>query len=217
MSDTQTGYENAFGVLRQFVRRRRNQERCELCSAEVAAEHPHLIEPRTRKLLCTCDACAILFSASGTKYKRVPRRVLALEKFHLSDAQWESLRIPINMAFFYRSTPDARVVAFYPSPAGATESQLALETWSELEDVNPVLKDMEADVEALLVNRVAYARGAAASAYYVLPIDECYKLVGLIRSKWRGLAGGAEVWQTIGEFFEQLKQRAIVVTERANA
>jgi hypothetical protein len=76
---------------------------------------------------------------------------------------------------------------------------------------------MEADVEALLVNRVAYARGAAASAYYVLPIDECYKLVGLIRSQWRGLSGGAEVWQAIGEFFEQLKRRATVITERANA
>jgi len=217
MSETQAGYESAFGVLRQFVRRRRNQERCELCSADVADEHPHLIEPKTRMLLCTCDACAILFSASGTKYKRVPRRVLALEDFHLSDAQWESLRIPINMAFFHRSTPDARVVAFYPSPAGATESQLAIETWGELEDANPVLKDMEADVEALLVNRVAYARGAAASAYYVLPIDECYKLVGLIRSQWRGLSGGAEVWQAIGEFFEQLKRRATVITERANA
>jgi hypothetical protein len=143
--------------------------------------------------------------------------VLSLEKFHLSDAQWESLRIPINMAFFYRSTPDARMVAFYPSPAGATESQLALETWSELEDVNPVLKEMEADVEALLVNRVEYARGAAASTYYVLPIDDCYKLVGLIRSKWRGLSGGADVWQKIREFFEELKQRATVVTERANA
>ena len=106
-------------------------ERCELCSAEVAAEHPHLIEPGSRKLLCTCNACAILFSGMGTKYKRVPRRVLALSDFHLTDGQWESLMIPISMAFFFRSTPDARVVAFYPSPAGATESLLPLETWKD--------------------------------------------------------------------------------------
>ena len=122
----QPGYENAFGALRQFVRRKRDAERCELCSAEVGAHHSHLIEPGTRKMLCTCDPCAILFSASGAKYKRLPRRVLSFSDFRLSDGQWESLMVPINMVFFFRSTPDARVVAFYPSPAGATESLLGL-------------------------------------------------------------------------------------------
>ena len=214
----QSGYENAFGALRQFIRpRKRGVERCELCSAEVASEHPHLIEPGTRKLLCTCNACAILFSGMGTKYKRVPRRVLALQNFNLSDGQWESLMVPISMAFFFRSTPDARVVAFYPSPAGATESLLPLETWKDIEDANPLLKEVESDVEALLVNRVGHARGFTAAEYYVLPIDECYKLVGLIRANWRGLSGGTEVWQEIGQFFDGLKQRATVVKEEANA
>ena len=125
--------------------------------------------------------------------------------------------VPISMAFFFHSTPDARVVAFYPSPAGATESLLPLETWTEIEDANPVLKEMEPDVEALLVNRVGHARGFSAAEYYVLPIDECYKLVGLIRANWRGLSGGTEVWQEIGEFFDGLKQRATVVREEANA
>jgi hypothetical protein len=215
MSAVQPGFENAFGALRQFVKRRKDVERCELCSAEVSADHPHLIEPAKRKLLCTCGACAILFAGMGMKYKRVPRRVLALKDFHLSDAQWESLMVPISMAFFFRSTPDQRVIALYPSPAGATESQLPLDTWKDIEDANPVLQSMEADVEALLVNRVGYARGAAAPEYYVLPIDECYKLVGLIRARWRGLSGGTEVWQEIGNFFGGLKQRATVVTETA--
>ncbi|MGA9509506.1 MAG: DUF5947 family protein [Candidatus Sulfotelmatobacter sp.] len=214
----QTGYENAFGALRQFIRpRKRDMERCELCSAEVSSGHPHLIEPGTRKLFCTCDACAILFSGMGTKYKRVPRRVLALQNFHLSDGQWESLMVPISMAFFFRSTPDARVVAFYPSPAGATESLLPLETWKDIKDANPILLDVESDVEALLVNRVGHARGFTAAEYYVLPIDECYKLVGLIRANWRGLSGGTEVWQEIGQFFDGLKRRATVVKEEANA
>ncbi|HXP40448.1 MAG TPA: DUF5947 family protein [Candidatus Acidoferrales bacterium] len=218
MKPVQPGYENAFGALRQFIRpRRRDVERCELCSAEVATEHAHLIEPGRRKLLCSCNACAILFSAMGTKYKRVPRRVLVLADFHLSDGQWESLMVPISMAFFFRSTPDARVVAFYPSPAGATESLLPLETWTDIEDANPVLQELESDVEALLVNRVGYARGFAAPEYYVLPIDECYKLVGLIRSSWRGLSGGTEVWQRIGGFFDGLKQRATVIREDAHA
>lgn len=217
MREVQPGYENAFGALRQFVRRKKNVERCELCSAEVAAEHPHLIEPATRKLLCSCNACAILFSAMGTKYKRIPRRVLALANFHLTDAQWESLMVPISMAFFFRSTPDARVLALYPSPAGATESLLPLDTWKDITAANPALANMEADVEALLVNRVGHVRGVAAPEYYVLPIDECYKLVGLIRTQWRGLSGGTEVWQEIGRFFDGLKQRATVIREEANA
>src|SRR5580692_5927132 len=218
MKPVQPGYENAFGALRQFIRpRRRDVERCELCSAEVATEHAHLIEPSSRKLLCTCNACAILFSAMGTKYKRVPRRVLALADFHLSDGQWESLMVPISMAFFFRSTPDARVVAFYPSPAGATESLLPLETWTDIEDANPVLQELESDVEALLVNRVGHVRGFTAPEYYVLPIDECYKLVGLIRANWRGLSGGVEVWQEIASFFDGLKKRATVISEEANA
>jgi len=213
MSVGQTDYESAFGALRRFVRRKRNVERCEMCSAEVGRDHPHLIEPASRKLLCTCNACTILFSGSGTKYKRVPRRVLSFADFHLSDGQWESLMVPINMAFFFHSTPDARVVAFYPSPAGATESLLPLETWADIEQENPVLKEMERDVEALLVNRVGHSRGFGAAEYYVLPIDECYKLVGLIRANWRGLSGGTEVWQEIGKFFDGLKQRATVVSE----
>jgi hypothetical protein len=214
----QPGYESAFGALKQFIRpRKRDVERCELCSAEVASEHPHLVEPGTRKLLCTCNACAILFSGMGTRYKRVPRRVLALQNFHLSDGQWESLMVPISMVFFFRSTPDARVVAFYPSPAGATESLLPLETWKDIEDANPILLQVEPDVEALLVNRVGHARGFTAPEYYVLPIDECYKLVGLIRANWHGLSGGTEVWQRIGQFFDDLKQRATVVKEETNA
>jgi uncharacterized protein DUF5947 len=218
MKVAQAGNDNAFRVLRQFVRpRKRDVERCELCSAEVASEHPHLIEPASRKLLCTCSACAILFSGMGTKYKRVPRRVLALADFRLSDGQWESLMVPISMAFFFRSTPDARVVAFYPSPAGATESLLPLETWKDIESINPVLQAMEADAEALMVNRIGHTRGFTAPEYYVLPIDECYKLVGLIRADWRGFSGGTEVWQEIGRFFDGLKQRAQVISQEANA
>src|ERR1700737_5057814 len=117
MNVAQPGNENAFAALRQLIRRRRDVERCELCRADVATDHPHLIEPGSRKLLCTCNPCAILFSGLGTKYKRVPRRVLALADFRLADGQWGGLMVPISMAFFFRSTPDARGVAFYTSPA----------------------------------------------------------------------------------------------------
>jgi hypothetical protein len=39
-------------------------------------------------------------------------------------------------------------------------------------------------------------------------IDECFKLVGLIRSRWQGLSGGTEVWREIAEFFNGLKARS---------
>ena len=215
MNQAPPGNESAFRALRQLVRRKPGGERCELCSAQVGPGHAHLIEPASRKLLCACNACAILFSGMGTKYKRVPGRVLAFPDFHLSDGQWESLMVPISMAFFFRSTPDARVVAFYPSPAGAIESQLPLETWKDIEDENPALQEMEADAEALLVNRVGHARGFGGPEYYLIPIDECYRLTGMIRSHWKGLSGGTEVWQEIGKFFEALKSRAEV--KRASA
>ncbi len=130
----------AFDVLRQFARRPRAAERCELCSTEIASQHPHLLDPAVRKLVCSCDACALLFSGQDrARFKRVPRLVRLLANFQMTDAQWDSLMIPINMAFFFRSSPDARMVAMYPSPAGATESLLSLESWNEIAAVNPEL------------------------------------------------------------------------------
>ena len=67
----------------------------------------------------------------------------------------------------------------------------------------------------LLVNRVGMARGCTPAEYYLVPIDECYKLVGLIRTHWRGLSGGTEVWREIGAFFAALKQRAGFASEGA--
>ena len=202
-----------FGVLRQFARRQRSVERCELCSVDLRPDHPHLIELAQRKLLCACDACALLFSGPASKYKRVPRRILALPHFQLTDAEWNGLMVPINMAFFFRNSLEQRVIAMYPSPAGATESLLALESWNEIVTRNPALAGMEQDVEALLVNRLGYSRGYSAPEYYLLPIDECYKLVGLIRAHWKGLSGGTEVWQQIAEFFKNVKERAVEIAE----
>lgn len=208
----------SFAALKQFVRERAPVEHCELCSLEVPSDHQHLIEPIGRKLLCACDACSILFSGqAGTKYRRVPRRILSLPDFRITDAQWEALMIPINMAFLFYSEPQQKIVALYPSPAGATESLLPLDSWAEIAGENPILNHMEPDVEALLVSRVDRMHGRSSAAYYLAPIDECYKLVGLIRSNWRGFSGGAEVWEKIGGFFESLKRRASVVNEAARA
>jgi hypothetical protein len=213
------GAAQAFDSLRQFARKpKRNVEQCELCSAELRSEHPHLIELSQRKLLCACDACALLFTGpGGRKYKRVPRDARLLAGFRMTDAEWEGLLIPINLAFFFQNSVNSRVSALYPSPAGATESLLPLEAWSGIVEANPVLSELEPDVEALLVNRVGQSRGTSPAEYYIVPIDACYKLVGLIRIHWRGLSGGTEVWQEIGNFFTELRTRASIVTEDLHA
>jgi len=185
------------------------QEHCDLCGEPIPPEHRHLLEISTREMKCACRPCSILFdkeAASEGRYRLVPDRRLFLEDFELSDAQWDSLRIPVDMAFFFYSTPAERVVAFYPSPMGPTESLLKLSAWEELERRNPVLGGMDRDVEALLVNRVRGAR-----EYFLVPMDECYSLVGLIRTRWRGLSGGREVWEEIERFFDELRKRSKTV------
>jgi hypothetical protein len=83
------------------------------------------------------------------------------------------------------------------------ESLLPLESWAPRVAANPILTEMEPDVEALLVNCLKGAR-----EYYLVPIDRCYELVGLIRAYWRGLSGGPEVWREIGQFFNHLQATA---------
>lgn len=178
-------------------------ESCELCSGEIPAEgHPHLIEPLTRQLLCACRPCALLFDNAGeTRYQRIPERPRYLRDFLLTDGQWDELLIPIRLAFFFSSTPEKKITALYPGPAGATESLLPLSAWSEIVRDNPVLGTLRPDVEALLVYRVGEIR-----EHYIAPIDRCFELVGLIRKTWHGLSGGTLVWREIGHFFAELKK-----------
>ncbi len=200
-----------FATLQRFARRAAEAaeaalERCELCSEPIPPEHRHLLDTSRREIACVCRACSILFNreaASEGKYRLIPDRRLELRDFQMSESEWERLRIPVGMAFFFHSTPAHRVVALYPGPMGATESLLELHTWSELEQRNPVLASMQPDIEALLVNR---ARGAR--EHFLVPIDDCYRLVGLIRMHWRGLGGGQEVWREIGRFFAALRERS---------
>jgi hypothetical protein len=210
MADQLGGAESQrpFAAFRQLARQaaRDAEEHCDLCGEAITPTHRHLLDLASRELQCTCRACALLFdqaAAGGGARKLVPTRILRLPDFALSDAQWESLRIPVNMAFFFTNSQAGRVMALYPGPQGATESLLPLETWEDVVQHNPMVAQIEPDVEALLINRVREARD-----YLIVPIDECYRLVGLIRLHWRGLTGGREVWQEIDAFFARLRQQA---------
>jgi hypothetical protein len=201
--------ETPFKMLRRLTQPRTVQERCELCSVALAPGHRHLLEMSSRQVICACDHCAMRFQVVvGGRFKLIPRYPRALPDFHLTDSQWESLALPINLAFLFYNTPGGKMTAMYPSPAGATESLLPLTAWKVLVDDNPALTHMEPDVEALLVNRVGTAR-----QYHLAPIDACYELVGLIRVHWRGLSGGDEVWEQIAAFFARLEERCEPLSE----
>ena len=186
-------------------------ERCVRCGIALPPEHRHLLArggAALASLACVCTRCAPLYEggAADATYVVVPQRYLALSEFALSDAQWDDLMMPVNMAFIFLRGAARRAVAFYPSPAGATESLLTLEHWETLARENPILASLTPDVEALLINRLREARD-----YYLVPIDACYELVGRIRANWRGLSGGEEVWRSVSAFYATLRAKSLVV------
>jgi uncharacterized protein DUF5947 len=183
-------------------------EVCELCTEPIGDEHGHLVDLEARNLMCACRGCYLLFSsdgAGGGHFKSVPDRYLAFPDFELSPEQWDNLQIPVSVAFFFLNSSLGRVAAFYPGPAGATESELPLDTWADVVTANPQLGSLQPDVEAFLVR--SRPRGGGTECY-VVPIDACYELVGHLRRLWRGFDGGREANDRLDAFFEEVKERA---------
>ena len=178
-------------------------EQCEFCSLPLPAGHRHLLEVASRKIICACDPCALRFENVVGRWKLIPRDVFRWTDFQMTDAQWAGLSLPIQLAFLFHSTPAGKIVALYPSPAGATESLPPPGNWEALVAANPALSEMQPDVEALLVNRLKNTRD-----YFLAPIDVCFELTGLVRLHWRGFSGGDRVWDGIGEFFAKLRRDA---------
>jgi len=198
-------------VLRRVLdgqRRTVPGERCDMCATPIPGEHAHVVNVESRNLLCTCRACYLLFTSEGAaqgKFRAVPDRYLYAPSFAFGDAQWDALEIPVRIAFFFLNSSLGRVVAFYPSPAGATESQLPLEAWQEVVQANPVLETLAPDLEALLVYG---RRDRSGFDCFLVPIDACYELTGVVRQRWRGFDGGAEAWQEIEAFFTRLREKS---------
>ncbi len=189
-------------------------ERCEMCAAPVADEHQHVVDVQSRSLMCTCRPCYLLFTdqQATLRYRAVPDRYLSFPSFRLDQADWDDLQIPVGLAFFFTNSTQQRVVAFYPSPAGATESELPLATWERVLEANPALRSVLPDVEALLVRggdhptQVDAAEGRFTA--HLVPIDACYELVGRMRSTWRGFDGGQEARAALAEFFAGVERRS---------
>ena len=177
-------------------------ERCELCGLAIGEDHRHLIALAERRIVCSCEACWAMRSGEGD-YRPVGSRTLLLPELDLPDELWASFQIPIGLAFFMHSTVTDCVVAMYPSPAGATESELHFESWSRMVQLNPVLSELEPDIEGLIVNRLSDP-----PVYAIVPIDRCYALTGAVKATWEGISGGTGVDRAVSRFFGELTGQA---------
>jgi hypothetical protein len=173
--------------------------RCDLCGGLMAEDHRHLLHVVERRIVCACEPCIAMRSGEGD-LRPTGTRAIVLDAFKLDDELWARFQIPIGLAFFMLSDVAGGVTALYPSPAGVTESELYLEAWNELLAANPVLADLEPEVEALIVNRLADP-----PVHAIVPIDRCYELVGMIKSTWEGISGGNAVENAVGAFFARLE------------
>jgi hypothetical protein len=198
--------------LRRFVREPPSRlpapdgggPRCELCPLSLADDHKHLLDLEERRIVCVCPTCWSVRSGDA-RYRPTGSRTVWLEGLDLPDELWAEFQIPIGLAFFLRSSAEGNVVGMYPSPAGATECELDLDAWDRLVAANPVLEDLDPDAEALIVNRMATPH-----VHAIAPLDDCYRLVGIIKSTWEGITGGAEMEAAVQRYFDDLRATASV-------
>lgn len=186
-------------ALRAFASVKAPAQRCSLCGAglEPDPDHEHLLAPGAH-VLCACSACA----AAPAGLRPIPRGVSQLPGLVLTDADWTRLGVPVRSAFFVKVAGGGGF-AVYPSPAGPVRSALASDAWEGLVHRAPAVAGLATEVEALLVIDVEERQAA-----FTAPIDVCYRLCGLVRSHWRGVSGGPELWAALDGFLAELRQRA---------
>jgi hypothetical protein len=196
-------------ALAPYARRRGPSAgpRCELCGTLIGDEHRHLVDTVERRLRCSCPACALLFLQPGQRMRAAPDRWLHDPRCTLDESVWAALQIPVRLAFFFRHGEEERWAAFYPGPAGATESTLGLDAWQDFAARVPLAAAVERDVEALLV--AGDERGGSGKfECWLVPISACYELVGRVKRCWRGFDGGEEARRELEGFFGRVRARA---------
>jgi hypothetical protein len=208
-SPTHTVDEHPLRALRTFVQSARAEgasERCAMCAIPIPSAHRHLVDTTDRTIKCMCPHCHMLFSEPGAavgRYRHIPTRHQRIAGFEVTQGEWDDLQIPVALAFFFRNSDQDRIVAFYPGPAGATESLLPLDAWARITARHPGLDDIEPDVEAVIVRRTDDETLA-----FIVPIDRCYELTGRLRMHWSGFDGGREAAVAIHQFFDDVGARA---------
>ncbi|BBZ34519.1 DUF5947 family protein [Mycolicibacterium confluentis] len=197
-----------FDILSRITSRPPPQtgERCEMCSEPIGDEHQHVVSVAGRQLMCVCRGCWLLFPAdtADLRYRAVPDRCLSFPDFAVDRRAWDALQIPVGVAFFFRNSALGRVVAFYPGPAGACESELDLAQWEAITAADTRISEVVDDVEALLIRLPE----TGPPQCFLVPIDVCYEFVGGLRTVWRGFDGGGDARAFIDAFFAALAARA---------
>lgn len=158
-----------------------------------------MLDEHDGNVLCVCRACQLLFqreAAGRGHYRLIPDRRRRLAAFGTAD-----LGVPVGLAFFVHQ-PAGTVVAHYPNPVGITQWEVDAAAWQAVQDECPEIRDLATAVEAVLINTTRDA-----DEHWIVPIDDCYRLVAVIRREWRGLSGGSRVWPAIDHFFEDLNEK----------
>ena len=206
--------------LRAFARGASSHGRA-ACGHALSDNNAHLYHPARRQIRCCCPVCRL---APEAGWLQVPSQISRVSA-ELDDGIWQSLGIPVALASFVRrdysefvsansegavsAAPHAlrsRATywsAAYPGPAGLIETALSDAAVESLLQRNPEWTDITPHVEAIVVNRL----GPEACAFRV-PIDVHFRLAGELRTHWRGLSGGDEVWHRLEQFFLSLEQHA---------
>jgi hypothetical protein len=153
--------------------------------------------------VCACEACWALYSGDAEYRPTGCGRCGWINASTVTPRRGRAFQIPIGLAFFMRSTVTGGVVAFYPSPAGATESELSLDVLGRAGRAQPVLEHLDP-----MPRRSSSTAPPSPTSTRSLPIDDCYALVGLIKSRWEGISGGAAIEQAVPEFFEAIRARS---------
>ena len=135
------------------------------------------------------------------RYRAVPGSVSGLSRISRSAAargtgcrsRWPGVLLPELRL--------ERTVAFYPGPAGATESELDLDAWHEIRAADPRVDLLADDTEALISG--CPSRRPSAPAPNLSGAHRCLLRVrragcGML---WRGFDGGQQARRFIDEFF----------------